>query len=285
MPSASDEIKTLPCLYDESMLDDLHGNTLQKMKAPPLKITCKLPGSKMADYTVTETDSNSHNNAHPIAKTAQQFRRRAVLTAQTAAAIFNLRGVRQTSPASQQSGTPMQAYTGRSVLVARMFGISPKAVRDIWNFRTWRHITDSLRSIATSAVGQVATSCDPIFEFTAAASIARPVGRPRGSKDSHPRRRRATAGVATAVCEPCNYASVQRPTKPCQSSTAPSTVHATGPCWIDQGAMRRCPVGGPPMAACRSLPPPAGAFANAAEDDDDPILRRSYPFFLQDLFC
>ena len=209
-----------------------------------------------------------------------EFRRRAVLTAETAAAIFNLRNVHPTAR-SQPVGVPVHAHTGRSVLVSRMFGISPKAVRDIWNLRTWRHVTDALRSTSDAGVagnGAFAAQCDEINEFSAASAV-RPVGRPRGSKDSRPRRRRAvvtTAGPAAAL-KPVDEPRPPQPSQPvlpamfCASSQP-------GP-WYSNTA-HWCPVGGPSSAAGRPTAQPAGAASVAAEDD--PELCRSFPFFLQD---
>ena len=43
---------------------------------------------------------------------------------------------------SLESGHPK--LSGHSVRVASRFGVSPKTVRDIWNRRTWVHVTEDL---------------------------------------------------------------------------------------------------------------------------------------------
>ena len=59
---------------------------------------------------------------------------RRILTSESAAQIIRIRhNARATLPSSSLS----------SAAVARQFGISPKAVRDIWNGRTWRHATET----------------------------------------------------------------------------------------------------------------------------------------------
>lgn len=61
----------------------------------------------------------------------RRVRKRAILTAQQAVEIFKLRE----SPASklEQPGAELVSVYGRSSLVSALYGISPKAVRDIWN--------------------------------------------------------------------------------------------------------------------------------------------------------
>ena len=238
------------------------------------------------------------NNSQSEEKKANICRKRASLTREMAAAIFGLRNVQQ-NLGPQSSGAPVHTHTGQSVLVSRMFGISPKAVRDIWNLRTWRHVTGTLQVVVgDSCDGSQATLRESTIFLTAASSVTRPVGRPRGSKDSRPRRRRAvltTTGPAAAADEPVHFAAVPQP--PCQpqppaallsldcvSSPTPSEEQSldSESQWSAQpGETRRCPAGGPLSVAGCPFWLPAGATAAAAEDDE-PELRRTYPFFLQD---
>jgi hypothetical protein len=72
-------------------------------------------------------------------------RKRAVLTAQTAEDIYRL-GAALTSD-SRLGGSAPDPLSRRSTLVAQLYGISPKAVRDIWN----RHAAPSYRLLSALA--------------------------------------------------------------------------------------------------------------------------------------
>jgi hypothetical protein len=63
---------------------------------------------------------------------AKRFR--ATLTAEQAALIYTLR------PQGEDNPQPNK-IAGNSQLLAKEFGVSPKAVRDVWNRRTWVHAT------------------------------------------------------------------------------------------------------------------------------------------------
>ena len=106
---------------------------------------------------------------------------------------------------------------GKSRLVSEMFGISPKTIRDIWNFRTWRHVT--LDTEIVSEVFQLDSNLIGISEapqpeepdklqlFLRAPALdldkfsllqsapAKRIGRPPGSVDKCPRRKRKTAAA------------------------------------------------------------------------------------------
>ena len=60
---------------------------------------------------------------------------RAVLTATQAIEIYSYRKTRSNGPKTD----PL--LTGRSAAVAKKFNVSPKAIRDIWNRRTWTQET------------------------------------------------------------------------------------------------------------------------------------------------
>ena len=68
---------------------------------------------------------------HSFKQTILARRKRAVLNAQTAEDIFRL-GV-ALAVESRTSGTASAHLSRRSMLVSQLYGISPKAVRDIWN--------------------------------------------------------------------------------------------------------------------------------------------------------
>jgi hypothetical protein len=128
-------------------------------------------------------------------------RKRAVLTNQQAAEIFQLRlsfGI--------LDSTRQHLFTSRSAQVSKMYGVSPKAVRDIWNMRTWRHATkhlwteqDCLRE------GDKPLVTKPEQIHTIPNDLAsRIVGRPKGAKDSKPRKLRGTfiGCVSSRDCYP-----------------------------------------------------------------------------------
>ena len=249
--------------------------------------------------------------ASPEKEAASDFRKRAVLTADTAAAIFKLRGSRNgTGPLP--AGMQLHAHTGRSVLVSRMFGISPKAVRDIWNLRTWRHVTDPLRCLTSTGDAQPPRDTAAALAASTPA-VARPVGRPRGSKDSRPRRRRAvvtTFGPSAAVAPASSPAGGPAipdllhpgPQPPSPAANFPTTqVWWSSPGTADAAAAaaraaraeaaRQCPVRGPPASTARPLTPPSGVAEpapgpeGAGPEESDAALRRSFPFFLDDPRC
>ena len=71
--------------------------------------------------------------------------------------------------------------------IAKLFGVSPKTVRDIWNGRTWYRETLPL---------------DP-SRANAAERLARRSGRPKGAKDKRQRARRQVGGrQPKRVCSP-----------------------------------------------------------------------------------
>lgn len=121
----------------------------------------------------------------------QQPRKRAVLTVDQAAEIFNLR-VPFCLSTSQTARDRL--FTSRSITVSRKYGVSPKAVRDIWNKRTWRHATRALWTEDDEL--QHAKNLKVVDDVAAQKAAAkkspslRSVGRPRGSKDSKPRKPR-----------------------------------------------------------------------------------------------
>mmetsp|Transcript_58674 Transcript_58674/g.155166 ORF Transcript_58674/g.155166 Transcript_58674/m.155166 type:complete len:163 (+) Transcript_58674:96-584(+) len=85
---------------------------------------------------------------------------RVVLTADDAAAIFQMR------PSSDEVKSQNQSASA----VARKYGVSPKTIRDIWQARTWSRATFHLDS-------------------SRPAPVKRRVGRPKGAKDLQPRQK------------------------------------------------------------------------------------------------
>jgi hypothetical protein len=145
-----------------------------------------------------------------IEASANQFagrgRKRAVLSDHQAIAIFDLRVPFYDSA----SDTRIRAFTSRSVVVSRMFGVSPKAVRDIWNKRTWRHCTQPMwteadpmpRPKPLKAADEFAPHSPRLNGGADQPASVRRVGRPRGSKDSKPRRPRHEKRCASDCAPP-----------------------------------------------------------------------------------
>jgi hypothetical protein len=62
-----------------------------------------------------------------------------VLTADQARSIYLLRS------ASTAEGSSAQSVAGKSSLVAELFGVSPKTIRDVWNRKTWTQVPRSFK--------------------------------------------------------------------------------------------------------------------------------------------
>ncbi len=128
-------------------------------------------------------------------------RKRAVLTDDQAAEIFNLR----VPFTDATNASPDRVFTSRSMVVSRIYGVSPKAVRDIWNKRTWRHATRAFWTEADELqhAKNLKAGTDGAAQRIAAKKLPslRSVGRPRGSKDSKPRRPRRARGMGAGAME------------------------------------------------------------------------------------
>ena len=115
--------------------------------------------------------------------------KRAALTAQQVREIFHSR----IPPNGLLGSSARFSVSSRSVEVSRRFGVSPKAVRDIWNRRTWSRVTSTMQMISDAEAAQQEERCYAVQETQktiGCESHLKKVGRPRGSKDSKPRRRR-----------------------------------------------------------------------------------------------
>lgn len=132
-------------------------------------------------------------------------RKRAVLTNQQAAEIFQLRLSFGILDSSRQ-----HLFTSRSAQVSKIYGVSPKAVRDIWNMRTWRHATKHLWTLQDRLrEGEKPSTIKPETSQPAPNDVSnqnvRSAGRPKGVKDSRPRKLRGTllgCIASTGECYP-----------------------------------------------------------------------------------
>ena len=185
-------------------------------------------------------------------------RKGAILNDRLAHEIFNLKS---DYLLHQHSSCPILPK-GYSAFVAKLYGISPKTVRDIWNFRTWRHITlkpalyhnlhsSGLNCADAKPYPDTNVRSDPArtlyldppvtipLALSIYESIRKPAGRPLGSKDKTPRRRVGSQEQSLLL------------------SSAP-----TSSC---------------PQFYAASAPMVAGKYA---DDEKDEYLGRTYPFFL-----
>ena len=77
-------------------------------------------------------DSN-HSKNHPD-KPKPGIPFLVILTAEQARSIYCMRS------ASAAEGSHAKSFAGKSSLVAEMFGVSPKTIRDVWNRKTWTQV-------------------------------------------------------------------------------------------------------------------------------------------------
>jgi hypothetical protein len=61
-----------------------------------------------------------------------------ILTAEQARAIYLLRC------ASSAEGSHAKSVAGKSSLVAEMFGVNPKTIRDVWSRKTWIKVSNDV---------------------------------------------------------------------------------------------------------------------------------------------
>jgi hypothetical protein len=223
-------------------------------------------------YCASHSFTSSHHEFFPM----KLPRKRAVLTDDQAAAIFRLRGSFSGANCSRD-----RDFTSRSTMVSNIFGVSPKAVRDIWNKRTWRHCTQALwteednlqraeylKNLENLAAAAVHTC---YHNFTKKKSSAlRKVGRPCGSKDSKPRRPRKTP-LTKSVSHGEHPA---LPTNSFEGSELLNEVAAvdSNSTWLfDRVQEDNC-------YWASAIAAPASLAGMALDEEDD--LRRSFPFFL-----
>jgi hypothetical protein len=127
-----------------------------------------------------------------------------ILTTEQARSIYLLRS------ASSAEGSLALSVAGKSSLVAELFGVSPKTIRDVWNRKTWTQVslnhlsTDCQESHPSLQVTRTLWSEEEACQYerenmtpeqrAAAGDLElltpKRRGRPPGSKDARPRKRR-----------------------------------------------------------------------------------------------
>jgi hypothetical protein len=209
------------------------------------------------------------NDAGPVRSSGK----RAALTIQQVQEIFDLR-----VPAAEMPGSlKLPTFTSRSEEISRMYGVSPKAVRDIWNRRTWCGVTSAIYPETETVQHGGFTAVRGAADFLFAVQRSKG-GRPRGSKDSKPRKRRIPQQLngsyppderdglgltnrhdvvyALQVNQPSGYHNAQSSTASFRKSVATSKKEQHDFPWPDgdDGLVR---------------------------EDEEQSLCRTYPFFLQ----
>ncbi len=208
-------------------------------------------------------------------------RKRAVLTNQQANAIFKLRG----SIYHLGNRARDRDFTSRSITTSKMFGVSPKAVRDIWNMRTWHHCTQALWTdedyiqraefLKSLKKGDAAYTTSRQTAASKATKAVRSVGRPCGSKDSKPRRPRKSPSLNASshsdehqqFLDSFDLTSCDEDMAAVDSTTAMTFDTAKGTLQEDEGY----------WASAIAAPASSAGFGLDVDYD----LRRSYPFFLE----
>ncbi len=162
--------------------------------------------------------------------------------------------------------------------MSRIYGVSPKAVRDIWNKRTWRHATRTLWTEDDEL--QHAKNLKSVDDTAAQKAAAkqkspslRSVGRPRGSKDSKPRKPRQTrqgdAGDGPRLASP--------------PDSSHAAAHEEDPAELALAASPPsddCPAAARPPTDTEESGAESAAEASPARDDEEEALYRHFPFFL-----
>ncbi len=161
---------------------------------------------------------------------------------------------------------------GKSKMVSELFRISPKSVRDIWNFRTWGHITldtkipfenilsfTSAQNFSTGASQPEGLDAPRLYPYSndhkfslLQSTPAKQTGRPLGSKDKCPRRKRKSSFGTKSLPE-----SLARDSSPIEDFISPRATNRLS------------------MLTDSFLDPP-GILAMK----EDEQLARTYPFFL-----
>jgi hypothetical protein len=196
-------------------------------------------------------------------------RKRAALTIQQVKEIFILR-----TPTIEKDGPSVQCTSSsRSVAISTEFGVSPKAVRDIWNRRTWCKVTSTLFHDADFIQHNI-NAVRRCNERLLCTSNFKKVGRPQGSKDSKPRQRRYQQHRSFMSDNHHNLHSFHRP--PEQKILSDSRCKSRDKNLMAASALQA-------EKACRSEPKYSAPAHHlyTEQEEEECSLNRTYPFFLQ----
>mmetsp|Transcript_23643 Transcript_23643/g.45919 ORF Transcript_23643/g.45919 Transcript_23643/m.45919 type:complete len:664 (-) Transcript_23643:236-2227(-) len=173
---------TFPARGTMGAFGDLHGDTLMAQPAEPsMPLRPRLaPGTPVQAMTVH--DPNAAGGKHPFV---------VILSKQQATDIYMMRSPETTSDPA------LKAVAGKSSMVAEMYRVSPKTIRDIWNRKTWTQVTRASwtpEEAEEYAQEQALAKLPPSERAALKDELKKRRGRPPGSKDTRPRRRRLKAG-------------------------------------------------------------------------------------------
>lgn len=128
------------------------------------------------------SEEASGGNKHPFP---------VILSKQQAINIYSMRSPDTTSDPA------LQVVAGKSSMVAEMYSVSPKTIRDIWNRKTWTQVTRGMwteKEAEDYAIEQAQAKLPLAERLALKSELCKRRGRPPGSKDSRPRRRRIKGG-------------------------------------------------------------------------------------------
>ena len=107
------------------------------------------------------------------------------------------------SKAGSEQINPLQIFASESIMVGKVYGVSPRTVQNIWNRRSWAYATKQFwmcescevgkqRFIPSDEVKQINSMHLPyltnrLSDQSAESSKHRRPGRPKGSRDKQPR--------------------------------------------------------------------------------------------------
>jgi hypothetical protein len=205
-------------------------------------------------------------------------RKRAALTIQQVKEIFILR----TPTIEKDDPSVLCTISSRSVAISTEFGVSPKAVRDIWNRRTWCKVTSTLFHDADIIQHNI-NAVRQCNERILCTSNFNKVGRPQGSKDSKPRQRRYQQNRSFMQDNHHSLDSFHRPPEQLDFFHRPpeQKILSDSKCKSRENFMAASAVQA--EEACRSE---RNYYAPAhhlytEQEEEDCSLNRTYPFFLR----
>jgi hypothetical protein len=212
---------------------------------------------------------------------AQQYKSRCVLSASQASEIYQLNFMASTSASDPSSTGQEVSY---SILLGAQYGVSSKTIRDIWNRKTWIHVTEPLfnqkqaspsrfayheyldRQVRIAQAADVFVCCSQQAVCLQNKLQLRPskVGRPKGSRNKVQRAKQIDQATPSSQD---HFYSFESAIDTCKSSTtadqSPKSLYCR--CCIDSsGAL-------PPEPALPALGDGRGAI-------EQPSVTRTFPF-------
>mmetsp|Transcript_42138 Transcript_42138/g.98824 ORF Transcript_42138/g.98824 Transcript_42138/m.98824 type:complete len:527 (-) Transcript_42138:112-1692(-) len=144
----------------------------------------------------TSKNSNAKSTSPIDGENGHTVKSQIVLTKEQAIEIYGLRRI------TPDLSVKLAEIAGKSALVAEVYSVSPKTIRDIWNRKTWTQATrqfwteEETSVHAFEHVKAMLPAYMPGYAPTTdiMAIKQKPRGRPPGSKDSRPRKRRNLKG-------------------------------------------------------------------------------------------